>query len=555
MTVVGHPTYHTAAGVDMRSSDGGAFDASGSTRASSSASDAVDRARSRVPRASRVDRPSAVAARAPASRAPRARVQGARRRLTAVRAFARLRVASVARARVGAAVARASTRASMLARATARERARRRAATSAAPRVDARSHARARDNRAHVRVLPRERRDRRRGRRRERARGAERDRARARAVERDVRSAGRSRAASTRAERDATTTTTRDDEDDEDDDDDDDASVDEYGFAIDRDVARAASGSSASAMDEKFWTRARDAPGTLATCALDRDSALKRAVRKGVPSDLRCEAWFACSGARELKKMGPMDSYYEKLLVMKVDQKVVDQIELDLARTFPANKKYERGEGGQRGNDVLRRMLYAYARHNRKTGYCQGMNYIAAFLWLVMGDEEKAFWTFTALLDVVLPSDVHARDIKGTISQYKILHKLLQSNVPKVARHLKELDVDLVMIASKWLLCLFVESFPATTAARVLDCLTYEGEKVWFRVAIAMMKMYERDILECDSLPDVMLCLKHAFANQTDADELLKFTFERVSLSNKTIAAHREIVAAEMEEERNNQRR
>jgi len=352
-----------------------------------------------------------------------------------------------------------------------------------------------------------------------------------------------------------TTTTTRDDEDDEDDEDDDDASVDEYGFAIDRDVARAASGSSASAMDEKFWTRARDAPGTLATCALDRDSALKRAVRKGVPSDLRCEAWFACSGARELKKMGPMDSYYEKLLVMKVDQKVVDQIELDLARTFPANEKYERGEGGQRGNDVLRRMLYAYARHNRKTGYCQGMNYIAAFLWLVMGDEEKAFWTFTALLDVVLPSDVHARDIKGTISQYKILHKLLQSNVPKVARHLKELDVDLVMIASKWLLCLFVESFPATTAARVLDCLTYEGEKVWFRVAIAMMKMYERDILECDSLPDVMLCLKHAFANQTDADELLKFTFERVSLSNKTIAAHREIVAAEMEDERNNQRR
>ena len=33
-----------------------------------------------------------------------------------------------------------------------------------------------------------------------------------------------------------------------------------------------ASGSSASARDEKFWTRARDAPGTLATCALERDA-------------------------------------------------------------------------------------------------------------------------------------------------------------------------------------------------------------------------------------------------------------------------------------------
>lgn len=247
-----------------------------------------------------------------------------------------------------------------------------------------------------------------------------------------------------------------------------------------------------------------------------------------------------------MQKMGPTDRYYEKLLLMEVEQKVVDQIELDLARTFPANEKYERGANGIEGNVVLRRILYAYARHNRKTGYCQGMNYIAAFLWLVMGDEEKAFWTFTALLDVVLPGDIHARDIKGTISQYKILHRLLQSNVPKVAKHLKDLDVDLVMIASKWLLCLFVESFPATTAARVLDCITYEGEKVWFRVAIAMMKMYERDILACESLPDVMLCLKAAYANQVDADKLLSFAFERVSLAHKTIAMHRKNVEQEM---------
>lgn len=78
---------------------------------------------------------------------------------------------------------------------------------------------------------------------------------------------------------------------------------------------------------------------------------------------------------------------------------------------------------------------------------------------------------------------------------------------------MKEFDVDFVMIASKWLLCFFVESFSATTAARVFDCFMYEGEKVWFRVVIVMMKMYECDILECDLLLDVMLCLKYAFVN------------------------------------------
>jgi hypothetical protein len=41
-----------------------------------------------------------------------------------------------------------------------------------------------------------------------------------------------------------------------------------------------------------------------------------------------------------------------------------------------------------------------------------------------------------------------------------------------------ENDVDLVMIASKWLLCFLTESFPAETAARVLDAVFSEGFKV-----------------------------------------------------------------------------
>lgn len=333
--------------------------------------------------------------------------------------------------------------------------------------------------------------------------------------------------------------------------------VDEYGFVIDSAaVAASASGASThkrtgNAREERFWSKARamgesEFHATVKRGRETRDGALKRAIRCGVPSDLRRETWFGTSGGKELMDNAPSGGYYEKLLLMNQDEKVVDQIELDLERTFPANRHYEHGEDGKKGNDVLRRILCAYARHNRKTGYCQGMNYIAAFLWLVMGDEEKAFWTFTALLDVVLPNDVHARDIKGTISQYKILHRVLYMHAPKVDKHLRQLDVDLVMIASKWLLCLFVESFPSTTAARVLDCIMYEGEKVWFRVVIAMIKMNEREILECTSLPDVMICLKEAYNGQFDADGLLSYAFNNISMSNVTIQMIRQDIAREM---------
>jgi len=50
-------------------------------------------------------------------------------------------------------------------------------------------------------------------------------------------------------------------------------------------------------------------------------------------------------------------------------------------------------------------------------------------------------------------------------------------------------------------------------------------------------------------LPDVMIYLKDAFAKQTDADELLTFAFENVSLANKTIAAHRATVMRELDDD------
>ena len=328
-------------------------------------------------------------------------------------------------------------------------------------------------------------------------------------------------------------------------------SKDEYGFTISPSARHAGeprmpASPSMSASDARFWARVREDASVLREVGC----VAKRAIRRGVPRDLRRDVWFECSGAKEMRENAPSVAYYQNLLLMKVDEKVTDQIELDLARTFPENENYERGNGaaGEGGNDVLRRILFAYARHNRTTGYCQGMNYIAAFIWIVMGDEERAFWTFTALLDELLPSDVHASDIKGTISQYKILHKILDTQAPKIAKHLRAVDVDLVMIASKWLLCLFVESLPASTTARVLDCVLAEGEKVWFRVVIAMLKLYEREILACDNMPDVMVALKELYRHQTDADELLNAAFS-LQLSKSTILGHRAAVQRDMLEE------
>ena len=269
--------------------------------------------------------------------------------------------------------------------------------------------------------------------------------------------------------------------------------------------------------------------------------ALKTLVRKGVPPDLRPRVWLATSGASAKRAAAPAD-YYASLVAAPADRAVADQIQLDLNRTFPENPRLETEEG----TEALRRVLVAYANHDPATGYCQGMNYCAAFAWLVAGDEESAFWLLTCLLQDVCAPGVHARDIHGTMSEFTVLHHILRSRLPRLARRLDARGVELVMIASKWLLCFLTESFPPETTARVLDAVFSEGIKVWYRVIIAMLKMNERALMGCEQLPDVMRTLDDAFRKMHDRDALMRFAFRRLgTFSRREIAKFRAKVEKE----------
>ena len=41
--------------------------------------------------------------------------------------------------------------------------------------------------------------------------------------------------------------------------------------------------------------------------------------------------------------------------------------------------------------------------HFSGVGYCQGMNYVAGLIILVLRDEEKSFWLLVCLLNEILP--------------------------------------------------------------------------------------------------------------------------------------------------------
>jgi hypothetical protein len=62
---------------------------------------------------------------------------------------------------------------------------------------------------------------------------------------------------------------------------------------------------------------------------------------------------------------------------------------------------------GKDVRDAIKRICTAYSVRNNVIGYCQGFNFIVGRLLQVM-TEEEAFWTFTRIIEHMMPLDYFA---------------------------------------------------------------------------------------------------------------------------------------------------
>lgn len=138
----------------------------------------------------------------------------------------------------------------------------------------------------------------------------------------------------------------------------------------------------------------------------------KKLCRKGIPPQFRGDQWFVISGAAaRAAEKGP---HYFRTMVELGRSSSTDrqQIQTDLPRTFPSNVWL----GGTRDAQLaLERVLLAYSMHNPSVGYCQGLNFLAGMLLLVMQrDEERSFWVLVSLLDEgILYRDMYSHNLLG----------------------------------------------------------------------------------------------------------------------------------------------
>uniref|UniRef100_A0A667ZCT5 TBC1 domain family member 9B n=1 Tax=Myripristis murdjan TaxID=586833 RepID=A0A667ZCT5_9TELE len=231
-----------------------------------------------------------------------------------------------------------------------------------------------------------------------------------------------------------------------------------------------------------------------------RTSRTRELVLNGIPERLRGELWLLFSGAQN--EMAAHPGYYGDLVerAMGLCSLATEEIERDLHRSMPEHRAFQ----NETGIAALRRVLTAYAHRNPGIGYCQAMNIVTSVL-LLYCTEEEAFWLLVALCERMLPDYYNTR-VVGALVDQAVFEELTRAFLPFLYEHMQELGV-ISTISLSWFLTLFLSVMPFDSAVLLVDCFFYEGIKVIFQVALAVLHDNMDALLACSDEGEAMTIL------------------------------------------------
>jgi small G protein signaling modulator 3 len=281
----------------------------------------------------------------------------------------------------------------------------------------------------------------------------------------------------------------------------------------------------------------------------------KSLVLGGIPVAYRAKVWSECSGAATSRVPG----YYDDLIARPEaddDPTVVSQIQMDIHRTLTDNIFFRKGPGVTK----LAEVLLAYSRRNADVGYCQGMNLITANLLLIMPSAEDAFWILATMIENILPGGYYDHSLLASRADQQVLRQYVADVLPKLSQHLEDLSIELEALTFQWFLSVFTDCLSAEALFRVWDVVlcTNDGSTFLFQVALALLKLNESQLLQCDSPAGVYTYINHQMTNHAisidgliQASEGLRKVVRREDVElrrERAVAVEREITLAREEE-------
>ena len=153
-------------------------------------------------------------------------------------------------------------------------------------------------------------------------------------------------------------------------------------------------------------------------------------------------------------------------------------------------------------NRETEEILIKLCKYNQNLSYCQGMHFVAHFLFGIFGNNEEVLRVMDSLLR---PPFYLAELWKNGFSRLRLglfqLDFILKIRLPFMYKHLRDLDINLDMIVTPWLLTVFTylhyqQELPKETVMDIWDFFLLQGWPAIISVCLAIFYLAQELVLE-----------------------------------------------------------
>ncbi|KAM3131378.1 hypothetical protein pb186bvf_016560 [Paramecium bursaria] len=149
---------------------------------------------------------------------------------------------------------------------------------------------------------------------------------------------------------------------------------------------------------------------------------------------------------------------------MDLKKSVIEEtIQLDVLRSLHIHKQ-------RISSSILQSLLRIYSYFNQDVGYCQGMNYIAGYLYLTFNNESTTYIVFDKVMELYF-KPIFMNDFQKLKCGFYQFDRLLSIFIPDLSSHLKEEKIDSSYYASSWFITMFSNVFQYSMRSAMLNVI------------------------------------------------------------------------------------
>lgn len=146
-------------------------------------------------------------------------------------------------------------------------------------------------------------------------------------------------------------------------------------------------------------------------------------------------------------------------------------------------------------DDYIQKILIAFCLYRPDIMYCKPLAYIAS---IFIFNSENYYNAFVLMCNFVIPNCLFRfilEDENLGIRYITFFSKLFKSRLPKLYEHFSKFGVEEKLYFYKWAKYLFALTFPYETLLRIWDCFLLKGDIFIFEVAISILTVLEKDLI------------------------------------------------------------